>query len=99
LFKLAGLQVNVVPSGIDQWGAQGICFPTWPPSRKREVTIVLSCALDHDDVLPVLLHELIHAEQHALDQVPDHGAYFQWRVMELRAAGLRVTDHRGRTNA
>ena len=38
-----------------------------------------------------LLHELIHAEQHALDMPLDHGAYFTHRQQELAArTGLPI---------
>lgn len=74
--------------------AQGITIPHLPMEPRR-VSIFIDAELPTTRILPVLLHELIHAEQFALTGIPAHDAYFSWRVAELRAAGLPVVDARG----
>lgn len=94
LFRLDKAIIEVCYSNLSADQASGITY-THQHTRRKGVTIFLSHNLKSDWVLPVLLHELIHAEQFVNDEDMDHGAFFRWRVQEILAAGLSVVDHTG----
>lgn len=98
LFHLGKTKVSLHYAGIAGDGFNGLCYP--PPYTGRQVCVILIEAdLQRDEFLPLLLHELIHAEQWEHFQKLSHDAYFDNRVAELRALGLRVADREGLINA
>jgi hypothetical protein len=96
LFHLGKMRVHLAYSGLGPLGAIGLCLPD--PGGKKAV-VVLDEALEEADVLPTLMHELIHVEQLWHFQVAAHDEYFRQRVDELIAQGYRVADQQGRINA
>lgn len=96
LFHLGDMRVAVLYSGIAAGLlANGLCLPH---STERKCTVVVEADLHASDILPVLLHELIHVEQFQHFHKCDHDAYFRQRWDELVAAGYRVADSKGLIN-
>lgn len=86
LFKSLPKHIRVVTSKSQRYA--GWC--EWDSSKPREVRIKLAAHLFRPDacrdLVLVVLHELLHAEQAALGLDLAHDQYFQWRAAELTAA-------------
>lgn len=80
-FTLKRLVVRTCDVGDDWFGMY------LPGPRSGTILVNLHHADTPRLVVGTVLHELIHAEQHALGMKMDHGPYFQQRRAELRKKG------------
>jgi len=69
------------------WGFWGFCENTSP-----KYTIMLSDRMPEDQVLPTLVHEMIHMLQFEQDKEPTHGREFkQWCQHCSKVLGISVS--------